>query len=365
MQPNHRRHRLLKQGGFVPGIEGTPSDGDFLYYDADSGKWKATGGGFIYNDDGSGIVGLGGTSPEYYLLENDRGTDLKRWRWHAAASIMSLQTRTDANGAGSDILVATRGATTALTDVTLGPSGNQVGVNVTANLFEVRDGQGLRVQDSANTDYVEISHDGTDINYAHVNTTDMNIRDGVVVKIHDSTDADTFELSHDGTDAIINVSSGNIEIREAGVVFIETADEAVYGVGALVRCGGGNGDRPVKTSRNRTSKTNGASAHSYTMAATDFSAIIEKQGSGTFTLTLPLNATTAIENGFETYLHWLSTGTNLTLTAATGVTMRVRFGGALTTTTSGSQAITTLYNGALLRIWKRNTDDWVVTEVSN
>ena len=57
--------------------------------------------------------------------------------------------------------------------VNLAPTGN---VNVTAGgNFQILSGAGFRIYDSGNTDYMDLSHDGTDFTTTFVNTTDWNI----------------------------------------------------------------------------------------------------------------------------------------------------------------------------------------------
>lgn len=48
-------------------------------------------------------------------------------------------------------------------------------VSESASAIKVHDGWGLRIQNSADTDYCQIQHDGVDLNFTHVNTTDWNI----------------------------------------------------------------------------------------------------------------------------------------------------------------------------------------------
>lgn len=53
---------------------------------------------------------------------------------------------------------------------------------------------GLRVYDAVDgSDYLEITHDGTDANVASVNTTDINFLDGVQIKVWDATDTEYSE----------------------------------------------------------------------------------------------------------------------------------------------------------------------------
>lgn len=60
------------------------------------------------------------TLPEYRMIESDQGTDLKNWSMQVNNSIWSLQTQTDAGGAGKNIITATRGATTVVASLEYG-----------------------------------------------------------------------------------------------------------------------------------------------------------------------------------------------------------------------------------------------------
>lgn len=58
--------------------------------------------------------------PRQIFSESDQGTDLKNWDWDLNAGVFCLRTRTDADGAGVNVLCVTRGATTAITNITFG-----------------------------------------------------------------------------------------------------------------------------------------------------------------------------------------------------------------------------------------------------
>lgn len=60
--------------------------------------------------------------PRLKLNESDQGTDLKLWDIDLNGGILAIRTRNDADNAGNNVLSATRGATTALTNLTFGYS---------------------------------------------------------------------------------------------------------------------------------------------------------------------------------------------------------------------------------------------------
>lgn len=60
--------------------------------------------------------------PRIKLYESDAATDKKFWDIDVQGSVLSIRTRTDADALGKDVLVATRGTTTALTSIAIGNS---------------------------------------------------------------------------------------------------------------------------------------------------------------------------------------------------------------------------------------------------
>jgi hypothetical protein len=88
----------------------------------------------------------------------------------------------------------------------------------------IRDGAQLEIYDPTDTSYLVVNHDGTDVNWTGVNTTDF-IVDGLTwfkmlagggMAIYDSTNADEINISHDGTYANINtVQTDAIRIQDS------------------------------------------------------------------------------------------------------------------------------------------------------
>lgn len=70
----------------------------------------------------TGIYTWSLAEPRLILSESDQGSDLKMVDLDLNAGILCLRTRTDADGAGQNIFCATRGTTTALTNLTFGYS---------------------------------------------------------------------------------------------------------------------------------------------------------------------------------------------------------------------------------------------------
>lgn len=68
----------------------------------------------------AGILTTNLAAPLVRWQESDQGTDLKRWQWAVESAVMKLQTVTDLNAAGVDIMSVTRGTTTNVSAITLG-----------------------------------------------------------------------------------------------------------------------------------------------------------------------------------------------------------------------------------------------------
>lgn len=62
--------------------------------------------------------------PRLLWNETDQGADLKLWDCSVQAGVFTCRTRTDADGAGVNFMAATRGTTTAITDVAFGNTTN-------------------------------------------------------------------------------------------------------------------------------------------------------------------------------------------------------------------------------------------------
>lgn len=72
----------------------------------------------------TGIHTWSNTEPRLKLNQSGAGSDLKLWDFDIASGVLTGRTRTDADGAGQNWLAVTRGATTAISSVTLGNATN-------------------------------------------------------------------------------------------------------------------------------------------------------------------------------------------------------------------------------------------------
>jgi hypothetical protein len=69
-------------------------------------------------------ITLSSAEPRLRLNESDQGADLKLWDFDLSAGVLTGRTRTDADGAGVNWLSVTRGATTAISNISLGNATN-------------------------------------------------------------------------------------------------------------------------------------------------------------------------------------------------------------------------------------------------
>jgi hypothetical protein len=101
-------------------------------------------------------------------------------------------------------------------------------------------GKEFHLVDSTSSDWLAMSHNGTDVDFDYQNTTNHNFNDGVVVKIWDSTDADSVAFAHDGTDLNTTFPDGTTtDWNISGITAIQagTVDadfDAITGTSVLV-----------------------------------------------------------------------------------------------------------------------------------
>lgn len=72
----------------------------------------------------TGVWTFSSTEPRILFNETDQGANLKLWDFDLAAGVLAIRTRTDADGAGVNAVAITRGATTAITNLTFGNATN-------------------------------------------------------------------------------------------------------------------------------------------------------------------------------------------------------------------------------------------------
>ena len=73
-------------------------------------------------------------------------------------------------------------------------------------------GMTVDIQDATGVDQGGFFHDGVDFNTRFTGTTDWNIRDGVILKVFDATDTNFVNLSHNGTNGVLGLNVGDFII---------------------------------------------------------------------------------------------------------------------------------------------------------
>lgn len=101
---------------------GTCNSTTFLRGDGSCQVPPGTGTGVNLTDNPTwtGLHTWSSTEPRHLFYESDQGTDLKLWDIDLGGGVLCVRTRTDADGAGQNVLCATRGTTTTLTNMTFG-----------------------------------------------------------------------------------------------------------------------------------------------------------------------------------------------------------------------------------------------------
>lgn len=72
----------------------------------------------------TGLHTWSSAEPRLLLSESDVGADLKAWDVDVSASVFTIRTRTDADGAGVNAIAITRGTTTAISNIAFGNATN-------------------------------------------------------------------------------------------------------------------------------------------------------------------------------------------------------------------------------------------------
>jgi hypothetical protein len=184
------------------------SDLDLLF--RSGGEWIDTAGGLTY--DGVNDFSIVGTAPRFYLDESDAGTNLGVWRWEAGGSQFLITAVDDARSAGATAIRISRNATPVITNIQMHPGTGD-----------------FRVYESAGNDYIWFKHDGTDANigvqgsvateFLHFDSQNINtayrFEGPVPVRIANSARTDWMDLSHDGTDFNIDFVN-TIEVNMSG-----------------------------------------------------------------------------------------------------------------------------------------------------
>lgn len=186
-------------------------------------------------------------APRIRISETDQGTDLKQWAWDFAAGVCTYSTRTDADGAGKNILVVTRGPTTAIASIAVGNATDNPPFNfLGTGLMTVGGGitSAGSIQANANAITVASSAPKWRLSETDAGTDLKNWQwtvDATVMKLQTANDAlaagkDIFSIARGATTAISGISIGNATDNNT-VTFLGTGLNSFGGsvttVGAL------------------------------------------------------------------------------------------------------------------------------------
>lgn len=219
--------------------------------------WSSAGG---FNPDADidfgGLLTIERAEPRLRFYETDRGTDLKNWDVDVQAGVFAIRTRTDADGAGVNVLAATRGTTTAIGTVSLAAgtasnsaqnrltlSGRSVYINATA-AFDDQDGLFIRNSGTNGTTSIVADGVGGAMSFDATEALTLNCNDG------EFNGANSFTITSDGLISILSsgddvtVSAGgsdgdiNLNIAGTGTITLGTqlgnfANDAAAAVGGI------------------------------------------------------------------------------------------------------------------------------------
>jgi hypothetical protein len=187
------------------------TDASGLTYNASTGDWSATL-----------IAGIANAN----LLDKSANETITAdtWTWNRQANgvtTLTIGENTTLRGDSQDsrILMYSE-QSSSIKLASINNSGSNLQFDITSGLnvqflgdgswtYDIRDGATVYIRDAGDTDYVAMSHDGTDFWATGVNTrffyfndlTDsVSILDGAGLRIYDSGNTDFVKMSHDGTD---------------------------------------------------------------------------------------------------------------------------------------------------------------------
>ena len=186
-----------------------------------------------------------GATPRVRMYETDQVADEGMWDTRVSSGNWEVRTRTDADGAGQEALRLIRGTGTAVSAAQVYADRFDVYTNAgvlklnfnhsTSNLW-LRDGYTLKISDTGDTDYIELSHNGTSGLFTCTNSTQLiftgaevySFDDGVVQGFAVRGSRVTSTELEDITDDI-NTNAGK---RPGCMVFNTTTSKPVWAVGA-------------------------------------------------------------------------------------------------------------------------------------
>lgn len=121
---NTERFRILANGAWSVGSAGTDTgtSGQILTSAGAAAvpTWQTSPTALASSPTWTGTHTWSLAEPRWLMNETDQGSDLKLWDFDLQAGVLTGRTRTDTDGAGVNWLAVTRGATTAISNISLG-----------------------------------------------------------------------------------------------------------------------------------------------------------------------------------------------------------------------------------------------------
>jgi hypothetical protein len=172
----------------------------------------------------NGTILINDTAPKLLMIETDATANNAWWDHVVEGEQYRFRIRGDADSGGANIFTVDRTTTTV----------DSFDFFTTTT---IRGGNVLRIQDSGNTDYLQLSHNGASFDFTFVNTTNVDFNgatgqlrllDGLDFRVYDSGNTDYIQITHSGTgvgfqcintlDISFSGNSGDFEVNSEFVV---------------------------------------------------------------------------------------------------------------------------------------------------
>lgn len=185
------------------------------------------------------------SEPRLKLNQTGAGTNLGLWDVDLASGVLAIRTRTDADGAGVNAIAITRGATTAITDISVGAGTSTfhflgTGLISVANALTAQGtitgvgnivGQGALIQSSRSTPAFAWSATGQSTNLKNW----LFAVSGTTLTLGTATDATTTSIAK----AALTITRGSTTVVGSITIGNSTDNPGITINGALTLAGGG------------------------------------------------------------------------------------------------------------------------------
>jgi hypothetical protein len=333
--------------GLNQDLSSDPADKDILQYNSTSKKWEYVSAPIF-----GSTVNISNAAPKLLWTEDDAAADNQRWDAVVSAEQWRLRVRSDDDLTGADILTVDRtgivvdqakiSATTVVVDGAL-----RILDATEADYMNMAHSGSNMITTFANTSLWDVDLGGTNgmtfgtggaakfwLNFLNSR---VEVHDGWPFRVYNSADTDYIEISHDGTDATIHchqTTQLNFTGPTSGINFgpmtVTTDNSAATEVGYK--------GAPIN-----------AKTANYTLVLSDVGKTIRTSGAG-ITITIPPNSSVAFPTGTIIWFMNIDGSNNVTIAEGTGVGI-IGQG----TSVAGSMTLTPR---TLIGMIKYTTDGW-------